>query len=93
MAGLGEGEVVKEEEEEMEEDGGERTELRAITEEEQRALAKNLQALGKDKWKILAKRLGNEADEVWNITSLVVNKYQAAVIAYWRELLYQGHNK
>lgn len=50
----------------MEEDGGdeERPEIKAITEEEQSALAKNLDKLGKDKWKLLFKKLGFKNDEV-----------------------------
>ncbi|KAK8732913.1 hypothetical protein OTU49_006648, partial [Cherax quadricarinatus] len=57
---------VKEEEEDMEEDGGdeERADIKAITEEEQKALAKNFDKLCKDKWKLLAKKLGFEDDEV-----------------------------
>ena len=54
-------------EEDMEEDTGEveeRPEVRAITEEEQEALAQRLDTLGQDKWKVLAKKLGFEADEV-----------------------------
>ncbi|KAK3886475.1 hypothetical protein Pcinc_009346 [Petrolisthes cinctipes] len=84
VAGLGEGEVVKEEEEEME-DGGERTELRAISDEERQALARNLQALGKDKWKILAKKLGNEPDEIEYIESQEPNDEARAayVLKLW----------
>nr|XP_053647293.1 THO complex subunit 1-like isoform X1 [Cherax quadricarinatus] len=57
---------VKEEEEDMEEDGGdeERADIKAITEEEQKALAKNFDKLCKDKWKLLAKKLGFEDDEI-----------------------------
>lgn len=54
-------------EEDMEEETGEveeRPEVRAITEEEQNALARRLDTLGQDKWKLLAKKLGFEADEV-----------------------------
>lgn len=54
-------------EEDMEEETGEveeRPEVRAITEEEQEALAQRLDVLGQDKWKVLAKKLGFEADEV-----------------------------
>ncbi|XP_064117080.1 THO complex subunit 1-like [Macrobrachium nipponense] len=56
---------VKDEEESMEVDGGEdRPEVRAINEEEQKALAKNLVKLGGDKWKALAKKLGFQDDEI-----------------------------
>lgn len=56
---------VKEDEEDMEEDGEEeRPEVKAITEEEQKALAKNLDKLGQDKWKLLAKKLGFVDDEI-----------------------------
>ncbi|XP_042229882.1 THO complex subunit 1-like isoform X2 [Homarus americanus] len=57
---------VKEDEEDMEEEGGdeERPEIKAITEEEQKALSKNLDQLGQDKWKLLAKKLGFANDEI-----------------------------
>lgn len=57
---------VKEEEEDMEDDTAEaeRPEIRAINLEEQRALAKNLEKIGGDKWKVLAKKLGFQSDEV-----------------------------
>lgn len=59
---------VKEEEEDMEDDTAEaeRPEIRAINLEEQRALAKNLEKIGGDKWKVLAKKLGFQSDEVWH---------------------------
>lgn len=57
--------VDKVEEESMEADGGEeQPEVRAINDEEQKALAKNLNKLGGDKWKVLAKKLGFQDDEV-----------------------------
>ncbi|XP_071543849.1 THO complex subunit 1 isoform X3 [Panulirus ornatus] len=66
IAVLEQNDGVKEEVEDMEEDGGdeERPEIKAITEEEQRALAKNLDKLGKDKWKLLFKKLGFKNDEI-----------------------------
>ena len=54
-------------EEDMEEETGEveeRPEVRAITVEEQNALAERLDTLGQDKWKLLAKKLGFKTDEV-----------------------------
>lgn len=62
---------VKEEEEDMEDDTAEaeRPEIRAINLEEQRALAKNLEKIGGDKWKVLAKKLGFQSDEIEYIES------------------------
>ncbi|KAG0719412.1 THO complex subunit 1 [Chionoecetes opilio] len=63
---LQQGDVVKVEEDMEEEtvEEEERPEVEPITVEEQKALAQRLDALGEDKWKLLAKKLGFEADEV-----------------------------
>lgn len=63
---LEQGEGVKEEEDMEEETGDveERPEVCAITEEEQLALARHLDTLGGDKWKVLAKKLGFQTDEI-----------------------------
>ena len=50
--------------EESQDDDHEREEMKAITDAEQKDLAFNLSKLGNDKWKVLAKKLGYENDEV-----------------------------
>ncbi|KAK8399992.1 hypothetical protein O3P69_002993 [Scylla paramamosain] len=78
-------------EEDMEEETGEveeRPEVRAITEEEQEALAQRLDALGQDKWKVLAKKLGFEADEIEYIEKTMsdgVAQQAAYMLKLWVE--------